>query len=130
MKYPWCTLQLLHGIPRPSYAGTVVEVFEGLEGQLAVQHEGSVISSQEALPRPNILWNFGGKTVHWPAPHLDINGLGKRWVNKLAQIDVKVFQDIAASNGMEKARKAATTRQRKPTPPQTARRNRTVTGHP
>ena len=121
VKYRWRTLQLLPGMDRPSHAGAVVEVLEGLDGQLAVQHEGSVISSQEAPPRPNILRNFGGKTVHSPVPHLDMNSLGMRWINKLAQLDVKVFQDTADSNGTERIHKATTTRRRKPTPLQTAR---------
>ena len=34
VKYRWRTLQLLPGMERPSYAGTVVEVLEGLDGQL------------------------------------------------------------------------------------------------
>ncbi len=40
VKYRWRTLQLLPGTDRPSYAGAVVDVLEGLDGQLAVQHEG------------------------------------------------------------------------------------------
>ncbi len=121
VKYRWRTLQLLPGLDRPSYAGAVVEVLEGLDGQLAVQHEGSIVASQEAPPRPNILRNFGGKTVHSPAPPLDINGLGRRWVNKLAQIDVKVFPDTSDSNGAGRVRNTATSHRRKPTPLQTAR---------
>ena len=78
VKYRWHNLQLLPGLDRPSCAGSVVEVLEGLDGQLAVQHEGSIVASQEAPPRPSILRIFGGKTVHSPAPPLDINGLGRR----------------------------------------------------
>ena len=44
VKYRWCTLQLLPGADRPSYAGAVVDVLEGLDGQLAVQHEGQIMS--------------------------------------------------------------------------------------
>ena len=40
VKYRWRTLQLLPGTDRPSYAGAVVDVLEGLDGQLAAQHEG------------------------------------------------------------------------------------------
>ena len=47
VKYRWRTLQLLPHMDRSSYAGAVVEVLEGLDGQLAVQHEGSVVSSQK-----------------------------------------------------------------------------------
>ena len=79
------------------------------------------VSTQEAPQRPNILRDFGRKTVHSPAPHLVTNGLGRRWVTKLAQPDVKVLQDTPDSSGTEKVRKAATTRRRKPHPLQTAR---------
>ena len=41
VKYRWHTLQLLPDRARPSYAGSVVEVLEGLDGRLAVQHEGA-----------------------------------------------------------------------------------------
>ena len=43
VKYRWHTLQLLPGMNRPSYAGAVVDVLEGLDGQLAVQREGQII---------------------------------------------------------------------------------------
>ena len=52
VKYRWRTLQLLPGTERPSYAGAVVDVLEGLDGQLAVQHEGQIIPTQEAPQRP------------------------------------------------------------------------------
>ena len=84
VKYRWRTLQLLPGTDRPSYAGAVVDVLEGLDGQLAVQHEGQIIPTQEAPQRPNILRNFTERTVPTPSPHLDSNGLGRRWVDKLA----------------------------------------------
>ena len=64
VKYRWHTLQLLPGTDRPSYAGAVVDVLEGLDGQLAVQHEGQIIPTQEAPQRPNILRNFTERTVH------------------------------------------------------------------
>ncbi len=121
VKYRWRTLQLLPGMDRPSYAGAVVDVLEGLDGQLAVQHEGRIIPTQEAPQRPNILRNFTKRTAHTPAPHLDSNGLGRRWADKLAQLDVEVSQDDADSNGAGRARKAVTPRWRKPTPLQTAR---------
>ena len=43
VKYRWRTLQLLPDKSRPSYAGSVVEVLEGLDGRLAVQHEGRTV---------------------------------------------------------------------------------------
>ena len=121
VKYRWRTLQLLPGTDRPSYAGAVVDVVEGLDGQLAVQHEGQIIPTQEAPQRPNILRNFTERTVHTPSPHLDSNGLGRRWVDKLAQLDVEVSQDAADGNGAGRVRKAVSPRWRKPTPLQTAR---------
>ena len=70
---------------------------------------------------PNILRNFTERTVHTPSPHLDSNGLGRRWVDKLAQLDVEVSQDTADSNDAGRVRKAVSPRHRKPTPLQTAR---------
>ena len=55
VKYRWRTLQLLPGTERRSYAGTTVEVLEGLDGQLAVRYRGEIIPSQEAPPRPGRL---------------------------------------------------------------------------
>ena len=43
MRFQLHTLQLLPGPKRPSYAGAVVEVLEGLDCRLAVRHEGSII---------------------------------------------------------------------------------------
>ena len=53
VKYRWRTLQLLPGMERPSYAGTVVEVLEGLDGQLAVRYQGEIIPSQEVGAAPS-----------------------------------------------------------------------------
>ena len=50
VKYRWCTLQLLPGIERPSYAGSHVEVIEMLDGELVVEHHRHIIPSQEAPP--------------------------------------------------------------------------------
>ena len=121
VRYRWRTLQLLPGTDRPSYAGAVVDVLEGLDGQLAVQHEGQIIPTQEAPQRPNILRDFTERTTHTPSPHLDSNGLGRRWVDKLAQLDVDVPRDTADGNGAGRVRKVVSPRQRKPTPLQTAR---------
>ena len=123
VKYRWRTLQLLPGTDRPSYAGAVVDVLEGLDGQLAVQHEGQIIPTQEAPQRPNIL----RRTTHTPSHHLDSNGPGRRWVDKLAQLDVHVPRDTcrrqrnSATSRHGRVRNAVTPRQRKPTPLQTAR---------
>ena len=81
-----------------------MDVLEGLDGQLAVQHEGQIISTQEAPQRPNILRDFTERTTHTPSPHLDSNGLGRRWVDKLAQLEVDVPRDTADGNGAGRVR--------------------------
>ena len=125
VRYRWRTLQLLPGTDRPSYAGAVVDVLEGLDGCLQVQHEGRVIPSQEAPPRPSILRGFAGRTVHTPVPNLPTNGLGRKWTAILATPDATHDAEepltTSGRNGTERARKAATQRRRKPTPLQTAR---------
>ena len=121
VRYRWRTLQLLPGTDRPSYAGAVVNVLEGPDGRLEVQHEERIIPSQEAPPRPSVLRGFVGRTVHTPKPHLPSNGLGRKWVARLATLDAEVSHDAADRNSAGRVRKAATQRRRKPTPLQTAR---------
>ena len=93
VRYRWRTLQLLPGTDRPSYAGAVVNVLEGPAGRLEVQHEERIIPSQEAPPRPSVLRGFVGRTVHTPIPHLPSNGLGGKWVARLATLDAEVSHD-------------------------------------
>ena len=76
VKYRQSTLQLLPGTDRPTYAGANVDVIEGLDGQLTVEHEGRVIPSQEAPARPNVLRAVNGHSSHTAS---DRNGLGSRW---------------------------------------------------
>ena len=125
VRYRWRTLQLLPAMDRPSYARAVVDVLEGLDGTLWVQHEGRDIPSHEAPPRPSILRGFAGRTVHTPILHPPNNGLGRRWTARLAALDATrdAEKPIATSgrNGAGRIRKAATRRHRKPTPLQTAR---------
>ncbi len=52
VKYQWQTLQLLPSTERPSYAGVHVEVLEHTDGRLQVRHEGEIIPSRQAPPRP------------------------------------------------------------------------------
>ena len=111
VKYRWRTLQLLPGMERPSYAGTVVEVLEGPDGHLAVRYQGEIIPSQEAPPRPGILRSFNGSSSHGSVPRLDLNGLGRRWEAILAALDA----DHTVDNGPVAVRKAAATPSRKPT---------------
>ena len=94
VRYRWRTLQLLPDTDRPTYAGAAVEVLEG-----------RIIPSQEAPPRPNILRNFTERTAHTPAPHIDSNGLGRYWAEKLARLDVEVPHNTAGSNGAGRVRK-------------------------
>ena len=68
VKYRWRTLQLLPGTERRSYAGAVVDVLEGLDGQLAVRYRGEIIPSQEAPPRPGILRSFNGSFLTRDTP--------------------------------------------------------------
>ena len=110
VKYRWRTLQLLPGMERPSYAGTVVEVLEGLDGQLAVRYQGEIIPSQEAPPRPGILRSFNGSSSHGSVPRLDLNGLGRRWEAILAALDADHTVDngpVAVPKGRRHAKQEA-----------------------
>ena len=55
VKYQLHILQLLQVQDRPNYAGVKVEVLERSDGQLMVQHDGKVISHQEAPPKAGAL---------------------------------------------------------------------------
>ena len=125
VRYRWRTLQLLPGTDRPTYAGAAVDVLEGLDDSLAVQHEGRDIPSQEAPPRPSVLRGFVGRTTHSPIIHQPTNGLGSKWEAKLATLDANhdAEHPIATSgrNGTGRVRKAVGPRRKKPTPLQTAR---------
>ncbi len=127
VRYRWRTLQLLPGTDRPTYAGAAVDVLEGLDDSLAVQHEGRDVPSQEAPPRPSVLRGFAGRTVHSPIIHQATNGLGSKWTTRLATLDANhdhdVNQSVEASgrNGTARVRKSVSPRRRKPTPLQTAR---------
>ena len=125
VRYRWRTLQLLPGADRPTYAGAVVDVLEGLDDSLAVQHEGRDIPSQEAPTRPSVLRGFDRRTTHSPFIHQPTNGLGSKWAARLANPDTNhdAERPIATSgrNGTGRVRKAVNPRRRKPTPLQTAR---------
>ncbi len=125
VKYRWRTLQLLPDRGRPSYAGSVVDVLEGLDGRLAVQHEGRVVASQEAPPRPSILRSFDTRTVHTTVPSRHTNGVIRRSEDEVASmgtmLEVDKLRDDADRNGAARVRRTATPRSGKPTPLQTAR---------
>ena len=126
VRYRWRTLQLLPGTDRPTYSGAAVDVLEGLDNSLAVQHEGCGIPSQEAPPRPSVLRGFARRTTHSPIIHQPTNGLGTKWAAKLATLDANhdAEHPIATSgrNSTGRVRKIVRQRRlRKPTPLQTAR---------
>ena len=58
VRFQLHTLQLLPGPERPSYAGTVVEVLEGLDRRLDVRRYGRIIPTQEAPPSIEVLQEF------------------------------------------------------------------------
>ena len=125
VKYRWRTLQLLPDKSRPSYAGSVVEVLEGLDGRLAVQHEGRTVASQQAPPRPSVLRSFDTRTVHTAGPSRYTNGVTRRSEDAVASMGTMLvvdrLRDDADHNGAARVRRTATPRSRKPTPLQTAR---------
>ena len=125
VKYRWRTLQLLPDKSRPSYAGSVVEVLEGLDGRLSVQHEGRTVASQQAPPRPGILRSFDTRTVHTTVPSRYTNGVIRRSEDEVesmgTMLEADRSRDDADRNGAARVRRTATPRSRKPTPLQTAR---------
>ena len=93
VKFQLHTLQLLPEPERPSYAGAVVEVLEGLDGRLRVRHEGRIINAQEAPPSPVFLRNGQGDSATpllWPtgAYHSD-----QRWVATLKALDSRTADE-------------------------------------
>ena len=95
-----------------------MDVLEGMDGQLVVEHEGQLIPSQEAPPRPNILRGVNGYPSHAP-PYR--NGLGSRWERVLASLDRERAEENDRDDSAAKVRKKATSVPRKPTPKQIAR---------
>ena len=75
VKYQRHTLHLLPSRERHSYAGAVVEVLQGLDGRLSVQHEGHIIAAQEAPPSPGVLRNDNGTSsiVSIPTPDPELS---------------------------------------------------------
>ena len=108
-----------------AFAGSAVEVLEGLNGRLAVQHEGRIVASQEAPPRPGILRSFGTRTVHTTVPSRYTNGVIRRSEDEAESMGTMLeayrLRDDADRNGAARVRKPVTPRSRKPTPLQTAR---------
>ena len=103
----------------------MVDVLEGLDGRLAVQHEGRIVASQEAPPRPSILRSFDTRNVHTAVPSRHTNGVSTRLEDEVAvtgaMLEADKLRDDADRNGGVRVRKTVTPRSRKPTPLQTAR---------
>ena len=118
VRYRRSTLQLLPGMERPTYAGVKVDVLEGMDSQLVVEHEGQLIPSQEAPPRPDILRRVNGHSSH-ALP--DRKSLGGRWVRVLASLDRERAEENDRDDSAARIRKKATSAPRKPTPKQIAR---------
>lgn len=87
VKFQLHTLQLLPEPERPSYAGAVVEVLEGLDGRLRVRHEGRIINSQEAPPSPVFLRTGQGDSDTAHASTAGSNQLNQRWEAALKSLD-------------------------------------------
>ena len=86
VRFQLHTLQLLPGPARPNYAGTAVEVLEGLDGRLSVRHEGRIFSAQEAPPGTVFLRNRHGRSAPVPIPTSGDHGLGERWIKTLGPL--------------------------------------------
>ena len=111
VRYRWRTLQLLPGTDRPSYAGAVVDVLEGLDGSLEVEHEGLIVPSRDTATSKRAARI---RSVHTPA----CNGLGRRWMDRLETLDThgaKRPPAISDRNETESVRQAESRRRRKPT---------------
>ena len=76
LKYRWHTLQLAPHERQPSYAGLRVEVLEGLDGSLRVQHTCRIVPSQPAPQRPRTLRRLDESVASKSIPyHLNGDGL-------------------------------------------------------
>ena len=95
-------------------------MLEMLDSELVIEHDGQLIPSQEAPPRPNILRDVNGYSSHAPP---DRNGLGSRWVRVLASLDRERAEenDRNHDSGVARVREKANSAPRTPTPKQIAR---------
>ncbi len=124
VKFQLHTLQLLPEPQCPSYAGAAVEVLEGLDGRLSLQHQGRTIPVQEAPPNPVFM-----RTGNESSPHLARHRSGPghpdgSWATTLSQLDTNCAEETApdpiADRGTA-AGKVAAIAPRKPTFLQKAR---------
>ena len=115
VRFQLHTLQLLPGPERPSYAGAAVEVLEGLDGRLAVRHEGRILAAQEAPPSPVFLRNGHGGSESAPVPPSRANGLGQRWTAALETLDSRAEDQAGITDSAPATSPPATVSPRKPT---------------
>ena len=118
VKFQLHTLQLLPETERPSHAGAIVEVLEGLDGRLMVRHEGRIINGQEAPPSPAFLRNGQGDSA---TPLLSPAGAyysDQHWVVTLKALDSRAQdeeQQVGFTGGTPASSTSATVSPRKPT---------------
>ena len=118
MRFQLHTLQLLPGRERPSYAGAVVEVLEGLDGRLRVRHEGRIIASQEAPPSPVFLRNGHGGSATPLASTSGTNHLDQRWAAARKPLDSRAADEedqVGITDSAPATSTPATVSPRKPT---------------
>ncbi len=117
VKFQLHTLQLLPEPERPSYASAVVEVLEGLDGQLRVRHEGRIVNSQEAPPSPVFLRNSQENSDTAHGSTAGSNRMNQRWAAALESLDSSGTEEDQAglSGGAAADRTPATVPPRKPT---------------
>ena len=118
VRFQLHTLQLLPGPERPSYAGTLVEVLEGLYRRLAVRRDGRIIPAQEAPPSPAFLRNGHGSSGGVLASPSGSYGLGQRWASTLEHSDTVTTAEIDQGSGVGmavEAGKPTSAATRKPT---------------
>ena len=96
VKFQLHTLQLLPEPERPSYAGAVVEVLEGLDGRLRVRHEGRIINAQEAPPSPVFLRNGQGDSATGLASPTGSGRLDQRWAAAIKSLDSRAADEDQA----------------------------------
>ena len=118
VKFQLHTLQLLPEPERPSYAGAVVEVLEGLDGRLRVRHEGRIINAQEAPPSPVFLRTGQGGSATPLVSLAGANYLDQRWAATLKPLDSKAADEehqVGFTGGAPATSTSATVSPRKPT---------------
>ena len=93
VKFQLHAIQLLPESERPSYAGAVVEVLEGLDGRLRVRHEGWIINAQEAPSRPVFLRNGHGNSLAPPVSPAESDRLNQRWAAALKLLDSRTSDE-------------------------------------